>query len=36
MNFSEHEELMIKQDSYDFEQYWLSMQDPMNTCMISF
>ena len=22
MNFSEHEELIIKQDSYDFEQYW--------------
>ena len=36
MNFSEHEEIIISQDIFDFEQNWLNMQDPMNTCIISF
>ena len=36
LNFSENEELIIKQDIYDLEQYWLNMQEPMNTCLISF
>ena len=30
MNFSEHKEMIITQEIFDFELYWLSMQVPMN------
>ena len=33
MDFSEHEEMIITQDLFDFEQYWLNIQDPMNACL---
>ena len=36
MNFSEHEEMIMTQDMFDFEQYILSMQVPMNICIILF
>ena len=36
MNFSEYEQMIITQYIFDFEQYWLSMQVPMNICIISF